>query len=43
MELLKPQEDSPITWTNDMLKNWVDKYSKGKVDCSKFCPFESGK
>ena len=40
---LLPQENSPITWTNEMLRNYLTKFSKGKVDLDKFCPFESGK
>jgi kinesin family protein 2/24 len=42
-EHLQPNEDSPITWTNEMLKKWIDGFSKGKIDLDIFCPFESGK
>ena len=42
-EHLAPDENSPATWTNEMLRAWCTKYSKGKVDVDKFCPFESGK
>ena len=40
---LQPNENSPITWTNVMLREWVTNFSKGKVDVEKFCPVESGK
>jgi kinesin family protein 2/24 len=43
VEHLLPNENSPITWDNKMLRDWVTKFSKGKVNVDEFCPFESGK
>ena len=36
-------EKNPATWDNETLVNWVNSYTKGKIDTQKFCPFESGK
>jgi len=38
---LEPNENNPMTWTNEMLRNWVNLSSR--LDCDQFCPFESGK
>ena len=42
-EHLEEDLDNPATWSNEMFRNWVDKYSKGKVNLDRFCPYESGK
>lgn len=42
-EHLDEDPANPATWTNELLRAWCDKYSKGKVDVEKFCPYESGK
>ena len=43
IEHLKPDKLNPVTWDNKMLRDWCNQYSKSKVDCDKFCPYESGK
>jgi hypothetical protein len=34
---------NPATWDHEFLVQWVNTYSKGKVDPQKFCPFENGR
>lgn len=40
---LKPDPKNPATWDHDELVFWIHKYSGGKVDCEKFCPYETGR
>jgi kinesin family protein 2/24 len=40
---LEPNSENPITWTNEMLREYIRTQSRGKLDCDQFCPFESGK
>jgi kinesin family protein 2/24 len=42
LEVLKPCQENPATWTNEMLKDWIQLNHKS-IDLEVFCPFETGK
>jgi len=39
----EPDASNPATWTNQMLKDWINEVSKGKINADNFAPYESGK
>ena len=38
----EPDEMNPATWTNQMLVDFLNKFSKNRIDTQKFCPWERG-
>jgi len=40
---LEPTKSNPMTWTNEMMRDQLGNLTRNKLDCDKFCPFESGK
>ena len=41
-EKVIPNPKNPANWSNEKLREWVTKASKGKVDADRLCPHESG-
>ena len=39
---LEPNAANPATWTNEMLRTWMQNQIKN-LDVDEFCPFETGK
>ena len=39
---VEPNPANPANWSNEKLREWVVRRSKGRIDPDKLCPFESG-
>ena len=39
---VEPNPANPANWSNERLREWVTRRSKGRIDPDKLCPFESG-
>ena len=39
---VEPNPANPANWSNERLREWVRRRSKGRIDPDKLCPFESG-
>ena len=41
-EKIVKNPDNPANWNNEKLREWCEKYSKGRLNLEEFCPFQSG-